>query len=412
MQTEQKTERWYLDLDGVRSGPYESTEIEALFTAGELLAQHKISESISNPKWLSIVEWRLLKTFQEAHHAPKQEKKIANEEPVPELKIEFTTPIVEEPVVLAKPLQPEEVTGQIKIELAEPVQPIAETKEYEAAPKVEIIKEPVAPTPTLEITAPAAAPANVTTPPPFSERKIEAKPSADTPTVSAATASPTASAGADPTAELFELFQSSKQKREKNVNQAAASQQAQFNTSFAEKKPMEWKKPSAWAGLVLGLALLGYGIGSAFKPNKSTDTKPAESASASSTKTEKPKEEIPVINTASNPPPAAAPNEQVVDRSNKQFTIRSKVIGSLNNMKVKPATPKAEVTTRGADLNPEEIKELRELRKELEELRNLRTNDAIEEDPDVTDEAPDAGANPGIPGRYNPAVPPGDEEYN
>ncbi len=59
-------EQWFLDLDGVRSGPYDDEEIVALLKEGELLPHHKISYSVDQPEWQTMIEWRLKKAFRDA----------------------------------------------------------------------------------------------------------------------------------------------------------------------------------------------------------------------------------------------------------------------------------------------------------------------------------------------------------
>jgi hypothetical protein len=59
-------EQWFLDLDGVRSGPYDDEEIVALLKEGELLPHHKISFSVDQPEWQTMIEWRLKKAFRDA----------------------------------------------------------------------------------------------------------------------------------------------------------------------------------------------------------------------------------------------------------------------------------------------------------------------------------------------------------
>jgi hypothetical protein len=52
-------EQWFLDLDGVRSGPYQTSEVLSLVAEGEILPHHLISSELKSKEWKTILEWRL-----------------------------------------------------------------------------------------------------------------------------------------------------------------------------------------------------------------------------------------------------------------------------------------------------------------------------------------------------------------
>ncbi len=52
-------DQWFLDLDGVRSGPYHTNEVLSLIAEGEVLPHHRIARGLKDLEWMTILDWRL-----------------------------------------------------------------------------------------------------------------------------------------------------------------------------------------------------------------------------------------------------------------------------------------------------------------------------------------------------------------
>jgi hypothetical protein len=52
-------DQWFLDLDGVKSGPYQTNEVLSLISDGEVLPHHLIGTSLKAKEWKTILDWKL-----------------------------------------------------------------------------------------------------------------------------------------------------------------------------------------------------------------------------------------------------------------------------------------------------------------------------------------------------------------
>lgn len=52
-------DQWFLDLDGVRSGPYRTIEVLNLISEGEVLPHHLIGTTLKSKEWKTILDWKL-----------------------------------------------------------------------------------------------------------------------------------------------------------------------------------------------------------------------------------------------------------------------------------------------------------------------------------------------------------------
>ena len=83
------TEQWFLDLDGVRSGPYQTPEVMSLIAEGEVLPHHRISTELKGEEWITILDWRLdqAKIYQRSSFtssseiSPMSDQKVAPSRP-------------------------------------------------------------------------------------------------------------------------------------------------------------------------------------------------------------------------------------------------------------------------------------------------------------------------------------------
>ncbi|NDG84797.1 MAG: DUF4339 domain-containing protein, partial [Proteobacteria bacterium] len=71
------TDQWFLDLDGTRSGPYQTNEILSLIAEGEVLPHHRIARGLKDPNWKTILDWRL-EHARQAPAAPSPARKSAS----------------------------------------------------------------------------------------------------------------------------------------------------------------------------------------------------------------------------------------------------------------------------------------------------------------------------------------------
>jgi hypothetical protein len=203
----------------------------------------------------------------------------------------------------------------------------------------------------------------------------------------------------DPTAELFDIIQTSKQKREVRQQHQA---QAEGNRSPA---------PAQESGLVkviligAGLALIGFSLGQLFQ----------QSAPPMEHKVTRESPAPPVAGTGASPTPAEP--VQVLDRSNEKMTIKAVVAGTP-----KPASKVASKATQGIPSpqreepreNERELQELKDLKKELQELKamkdQLRDNSTAEEFDEETRGAYPSEGSPTFPEpeTITPGMPGGD----
>ncbi len=303
------SEQWFLDLDGVRSGPYQTSEVMSLVAEGEILPHHQIATELKSQKWMTILEWRL---NQNKMTEPKKESVSITPAPV-----SFTPPV-------------------------------------EA-------QKPQTHTPT-------AAP--ITTPP-----SDPSKPKRD------------------PMAEMFDMLQNTKQKREVKSQQAHAHSHTATSVAYSSVKAAKKNKTNGnWGktffiGLII--TIVGFALGQYFQNKRSRDLPAAVTIA--------PTPSAPVTITTKavmSPSPSSEERLGTIDRSTDKMTIRAQV----------PAE------------HGKDIEDLKDLKKELmelkalkEEIRNnndsappldqpLRKNDLNgESDPNAIEEPMDERANPDVP---------------
>ena len=325
------SDQWFLDLDGVRSGPYQTSEVMSLIAEGEILPHHQIAIELKSQNWKTILDWRL---NQNKVNSSFQNTEVSNFSPAQE---SITTPI-----------EPEQKSNELNI----------------SAPLIS----------TPPITPPIPAP--MMTPPPIAPKKR------------------------DPMAEMFDILQDTKQKREVKSKQsnvaAAAHPPAPTHLNLHPHIPEIITEPgaipkakSSWGlTILIGIVItvLGFGLGQFFQHQKAAETTATTTASP-------PTEQKELVK------PADEPKTEIVDRSTSKMTIRGKV----------PVNPEsAPAPANNAAMGPggehKDLQELKDLKKELLELKSMKDEmknngeDGRLEEPSGTDTPPQAvgpnGENP------------------
>ncbi len=334
------TEQWFLDLDGVRSGPYQTPEVLSLIAEGEVLPHHRISRALKDSSWVTILDWRL----EQARHTPPPEVRPVPPPPAPEVS----------PFELkVEPAQAEPTPEPLPTPPAPPAPPPLTLEPVERTLKLE---------PSTKETETEAEPAQASVPPPTSTKR-------------------------DPTAELFDIIQTSKQKREIRQQHHAQAE------SIREQVPSQENSLFKVVLIGTGLALIGFSIGQLFQQSAPP---PVE------TKTSRETPAPPVVNANAS----ATPSEsgQILDRSTEKMTIKAVVQGTPKP--ANKASPKsAQATTSSPSEEPREsdreLQELKDLKKELQELKamkdQLRDNTAVEEFEDETRGAYPSENSPAFP---------------
>ncbi len=317
------TDQWFLDLDGVRSGPYQTNEVMGLIADGEVFPHHRISTSLKDSNWQTILDWRLEQARQ------SQSKRVSPQQP-----------LSPEPPSSEKPIP----SPQNPPPSPEPVAP----------PKSQIVESPDDSLP----------PPLVTFAPSQEEflKEIESmeREMAET---------STSGSKRDPMAEMFDILQNTRQKRE--AKQLQSAQQASEEEKLNAKKPLSVTRLVAICILV---SLLGLALGQWYQL--------ANTPAPTAAKNEKGE-------TQSDS--ALPPKTEVVDRSTEKMTIRAVVDKKPEPTPTKPVT----VKTRSAPTAPpapvlpsseepaeeplaekktvdKDLEELRDLKKELQELKALK----------------------------------------
>ena len=422
------TEQWFLDLDGVRSGPYQTPEILNLIAEGEVMPHHRISTSLKTQNWISVLDWRLdqAKKINPFQSAEVREQRHFEQEPLPEEDLETLT---------------EELKGEF-IPLSSYQAPLPEPEPEPAPqPRLQTTKSPVTTPParvvtpppmtpklpsfltepdlepipeTVEPKEPAPEPAPIPKIEPFKERKehkIEALAPAEVPTLDA-TPSPMPAEKPkvlgeqkkrDAAAEMFDLIQTTKHKREQKSQSLAqqASQHEIIAATAKTKSGFGWTKTAATGALII---LLGFGLGQLFQQHSGVPEKTAADKSAAAVSAS------PATAATTTTPP---PEPEVIDRSTDKMVIRSRVdhreAQAQVKAKDKPTKPAAE----------KELQELKDLKKELQELKALKDElknnpGEIPGDAQYQDEDPNGQGtiDPGY--NYNPqgGYPPPQQNYN
>jgi hypothetical protein len=319
------TEHWFLDLDGVRSGPYQTPEVMSLIAEGEVMPHHRISTALKEKSWITILDWR----FEQA------KKNSAQENEAKEVKeVHSYIPVSARPPELVEP----------KVELAneetQATHSEVETAPIHEEPPADPVEEPSieqwAETPIIESII-QRTPSHTEEPrvtPEIPIQMFEAPKSKR-----------------DPMAEMFDIIQTSKQKREAKSQQIAQQQNHAVTVAVAKEK-------QASSGLtrtiVIGLAItaVGFALGQMFQQSAppaalTEETKSPTPATPSATKVE------------------------VVDRSTDKMTIRGQVETPIQ--KPTPSPARTAPLNAGAPRVPEkELQELKDLKKELQELKALK----------------------------------------
>lgn len=353
-------QQWFLDLDGVRSGPYQTPEVLGLVAEGEVLPHHRISSSLKDQPWTTILEWRL---EQAKLSGPSGEKKsyIPESKPTPPASTEpkrnpheipWNDPKDKSPPpappasneVGAVDLNPDASPDEI-----EEVLQVLNTPEKTAPPILERVTAP----PVLEPApkppeAPAALKTEVQESPAGSVVEYANPPVQDKP-----------KRKRDPMAEMYDMLQNTKQKRE-------AKEKATHHPSpAAEKQTKPAPKPlgsnSAFRTVVIGLLIMipGFLLGQLFQQTAAPPNQPA-------------------VSEKNLTPPAKEPTEpkyEVVDRSTDKITIKGKVEKQILNNGAAPKPSAQPQTKAGAPthgMSEKEVQELNEMKKELQELKALK----------------------------------------
>jgi hypothetical protein len=296
------SEQWYLDLDGVRSGPYQTSEVMSLVAEGEILPHHLIATELKSQKWTTILEWRL------------NQNKGSEPNKITAPATTNFSPVQEKPA---------------PVETPKPV----ETKTTEAHTEKPIEIE----VPNKVTKSPAHSPI---TPPP------------------SPTTSPAKPAGKrDPMAEMFDILQNTKNKRETKSQQTHAqahshTQAHAHSPNLSSTAPAEKKAPSSnqlGKTILIGIVItiIGFALGQLFQKQKAPDLNTTALQSAP-TATPKPTTSVVEAEPAEND----AEETKIVDRSTDKMTIRAQV------------TPTPE--------HSKDIQELKDLKKELLELKALK----------------------------------------
>jgi hypothetical protein len=383
-------EQWFLDLDGVRSGPYQTPEVMSLIAEGEVLPHHRISTSLREQRWITILDWRLDQA-KISKHVPSSPFSTSRSEV-------STVEGLQEAPVEKQEVSPVQNTNVTPAPVPTPAAPNPPTPQPEtptaSAPNANVPTEsPRAPS-SSEANVPIVPPQNLATPPlnkkppPLTrEEKEEDEVPEAFEQLRSELANPTGKPGAlplskpqgkrDPMAEMFDMLQNTKQKKEAKQNQTTSS-----GISIEQDNGDAPKKKSGFGigqtlAIGLGITLVGFALGQLFQQSAPP---PVETAATAKAK--------PTPASAANTPAPAEPTE-VIDRSTDKMTIR----GVVKKEEVAPSgAPAVKANTRnsrlGSEIAPQtekELEELRNLKKELQELKALKSNNN-----NAVDAAPEA----------------------
>ncbi len=191
-------EQWFLDLDGVRSGPYQTSEVLSLIAEGEVLPHHQISKDLKSQNWITVLDWRLSQNKTVSPVQKESPAVVATLTPTP-------APVPTPTPTPAPPLTPEVASSpepEIKIVLETPPTPEPQVETIEISKPEITTKEPTSRKPISP------------TPPPIPEippisLEMKVKPAAIE----------KAPSNRDAMAEMFDMLQTSKHKREQKSQQ-------------------------------------------------------------------------------------------------------------------------------------------------------------------------------------------------
>ena len=349
------TDQWFLDLDGTRSGPYHTPEIMTLIAEGEVLPHHRISTGLKDQTWVTILDWRLdqAKLTQTTSPRPGRTEGFNSDfTPIRHSSHEKLNSADASPLMELADWTPEDIT---QTDL-----PDAKTS---AAAEVEI-----------------PAPQN-------SAPKIKATPSAPNIASDLGTTgepSPAPNAKRDPMAEMFDMLQNSKQKKDSRANTPLPTGVSIESDTSDSKKIGRLAKT---LGIGIGIVFIGFALGQLFQ-----STSPPPAAVEANVPLAKPNVEPSVA-------PAPHAKSELVDRSTDKLTIRANVERHLEVAPSPPPSTKTSAKSLGhatsAEImqNEKELEELKSLKKELQELKNLKSNSNTPDDlPEPEGDGFDAGS--------------------
>jgi hypothetical protein len=354
-------EQWFLDLDGVRSGPYQTPEVMSLIAEGEVLPHHRISTSLRDQRWVTILDWRLDQakiSAQTSNPSPfsTSRSEVSSVEgleyvldPIPEIEMPSDTVISAEKFEIIEPVH----------EVAPPQPEISPPHDTDVGskPEIKMTAEPIElavdPSPTPKVKLPSqASPLSSS----FHEEKSASSQNDSAP-----------KPRRDPMGEMFDLIQNSKQKRDSKQNAQALS-----GILIEHDVPATAKSGGFMRTLMIGggITLVGFALGQLFQQSAPPVIKdsPASLAKTSPFAT-------PPAST-----PAAAVASEVIDRSNDKMTIKTTVTHAKTEPKPVDKFNSKNLHTPAENVqNEKELEELKNLKKELQELKALKNNGAGED---------------------------------
>lgn len=337
-------QQWFLDLDGVKSGPYQTPEVLGLIAEGEVLPHHRISTELKDALWETVLDWRLKQARIGAQPAPEKKSFI----PVnPELdrsspKEDSRRPSYEipwnGPDQTSEPTASATTPAPVVVNPSDEVRPVdlnAEASVDEIQEVIEALQVPTAPEPEPPVAVKLEKLEPSTEPTPTIENKPKKR---------------------DPMAEMFDLVQTSKQKREaKERKHAEHHHRADEPYSTPQTESTGRGKMIALAAAVV---IAGFLLGQWYQQKSETPDTTVIERNITPARTE--------------PSPATV----IEDRSTEKMTIRAEVqkpavaiptlppvVGRPNARNAAPAVPQ---------LNEKEMQELKDLKQELQELKALK----------------------------------------
>jgi hypothetical protein len=283
-------EQWFLDLDGVRSGPYQTSEVLSLIAEGEVLPHHQISKDLKSQNWITVLDWRL-----------SQNKTVS--------------PVQKESPAVVATLTPTPAPVPTPTPTPEPQVETIEISKPEITTKEPTSRKPISPTP----------PPIPEIPPISLEMKV--KPAAIE----------KAPSNRDAMAEMFDMLQTSKHKREQKSqqpqNQIQTPTQATIpNPPSPSSSTFNTSEGSSgnFKLILIGVlvVVIGFFLGQYFQkinnkqPSGEIVAKPIAPKPLPVESINKPR---PIESFNRPRPTPMEPPREFVDRSNEKITIRSKI---------------------------------------------------------------------------------------
>lgn len=332
------TQTWFLDLDGIKSGPYQTHEVHRLMTEGSVMPHHRITENLKSNRWMSLLEWKL-----------EQSKKIETES------TQSSKPEVQE-IILQNSRTDSPHQGP-------PTPPYIEIKS-DVPPSITPTRMTVPHVSTAHPQSPSTPPSTVIKP-------------LDQPT-------------RDATSEMLALLQSTKHKRERQATQDVPTPLHTSTHTPLTTNSTTQNHSSSIRMVVLGIliALAGVALGQWLRPNSTAPVVTQDTSKPDTPKPDTPKEDS-----------KAAENIPTKNETRTLKTALGKIMIQSKSKPVDPhdATPRGNLTHEESNEANDVRKELRELRRLKEELKNSRdeqntghTEEFPEEDtfePDMMDDS-------------------------